>query len=215
MRVICQLNGFKLYKAIFRGREQERNEAEIWDTQAASCELHLPQLQQQLNYTGKSFICQRTGCGGCEVPLGGGGGGAGWWLVSLGLLKQLSCTCTSAAKMKRNWMKWSSGNYKNARLKACNNYYFQISLSRHDFRCVFIATQREIAIFAYSTHCPHNCYAKIAFCTMRWAKTLISIHGQSKRGAGFAGGLIAFMVIKARKELKDIRYIIANSLISS
>lgn len=55
----------------------------------------------------------------------------------------------------------------------------------------------------------HNCNAKIAFCTMRWVKTLISIHGQSKRGVGFAGGLIVFMVIKARKEFKDIKFLVA------
>lgn len=90
---------------------------------------HLPQLQQQLNYTGKSFICQRVWvvkCPGC-------GAWRGEWICLVvsrplwGLLKQLRCTCTLAAKMKRNWIKWSSGNYKNARLKACNNYYFKIS----------------------------------------------------------------------------------------
>lgn len=100
--------------------------------------LLLPQLQQQLNYTGKSFICQRTGCGGCEVPIGGGGGGAGWWLVSLGLLKQLSCTCTSAAKMKRNWMKWSSGNYKKRAPKSMQQLLFSnISFSSRFSLCFY------------------------------------------------------------------------------
>lgn len=144
--------------------------------------------------------------GGVKCP-----GGRCWsWLVvsRCGLLKQLSCTCTSAAKMKRNWMKWSSGNYKNARLKACNNYYFKISLPRHDFRCVFMKRNARSLFLLIRHTVTHNCNAKMAFCTLRWAKTLISIHGQSKRGAGFAGGLIAFMVIKTRQEFKDIWFLI-------
>lgn len=214
MRVICQLNGFKLYKAIFRGRGQERDWG--WDLRYSGCFLWAAssaaaitiKLHRKIVYLSANRMWRVW-----SAP-------RGWWWWSWLVVSQLGAAETIKLHLHFSGENETELNEMKQRKlqkrapKSMQQLLFS-NISRHDFRCVFIATQREFAIFADSTHCPHNCYAKIAFCTMRWAKTLISIHGQSKRGAGFAGGLIAFMVIKARKELKDIRYLIANSLISS